>query len=201
MEQNQRRIQRSYRPTKIEKIVREEGERKKLILRGYPILFNVETTVYDYWVGEYKEIILPTALDGVDLSGVYLLRSHDPDKALGKNGVNMRMEVDETGLFFECELLDTQIARDTYAEVDAGLIDGMSFGCYLSDPINEATMTRTVTHIDELVEITITPFPAYKEASVVAKRAAERKAKEQAEAEAIAEAEAREKFIKEMEEW
>jgi len=201
MEQDQRRIQRSYRPTKIEKIVREEGERKKLILRGYPILFNVEATVYDYWVGEYKEIILPTALDGVDLSGVYLLRSHDPDKVLGKNGVNMRLEVDETGLFFECELLDTQIARDTYAEVDAGLIDGMSFGCYLSDQINETTMTRTVTHIDELVEITITPFPAYKETSVVAKRAAERKVEEQAEAETIAEAEAREKFIKEMEEW
>lgn len=189
MERNQQKIQRSYRPTKIEKIIRQEDDgTKKLVLRGYPIVFGVETTVYDWWYGEIKETILPTALDGVDLSGVYLLRSHDTDKVLGKNGVNMRMEIDETGLFFECELLDTQIARDTYTEVDAGLIDGMSFGCYISDKVNEATLTRTVTHIDELVEITITPFPAYKEASVVAKRAAD------------SEAEEREKFIKKMEE-
>lgn len=201
MEQGKQKIQRSYRPTKIEKLVREEGDQKKLILRGYPIVFNVETTVYDWWIGEYKEIILPTALDGVDLSGVYLLRSHDSDKVLGKNGVNMRLEVDETGLFFECELLDTQIARDTYAEIEAGLIDGMSFGCYISDKINEVTMTRTVTHFDELIEITITPFPAYKEASVVAKRAAEKQAEEQTEAAAVEEAKEREKFIKDMEEW
>ncbi|MCX4384547.1 MAG: HK97 family phage prohead protease [Clostridia bacterium] len=195
MDQDKRKIQRSYRPTKLERIVRQEEEGKqKLVLRGYPIVFGVEATVYDWWYGEIKETILPTALDGVDLSNVYLLRSHDSDKVLGKNGVNMRLEVDETGLFFECELLDTQIARDTYAEVEAGLIDGMSFGCYLSDKINDATMTRTITHIDELIEITITPFPAYKEASVVAKTSEEKRESDSAE-----EAE-REKFIKAMEE-
>lgn len=195
MEQDKRKIQRSYRPTKLERIVKREEEGKsKLVLRGYPIVFGVEATVYDWWYGEIKEIILPTALDGVDLSGVYLLRSHDADKVLGKNGINMRLEVDETGLFFECELLDTQIARDTYAEVEAGLIDGMSFGFYNSDKVNEETMTRTITHIDEMIEITITPFPAYKEASVVAKTSEEKREKKAAE-----DAE-REEFIKAMEE-
>ena len=195
MKKNQQTIQRSYRPTKIEKIIREEGDWKKLVLRGYPILFGVETTVYDWWYGEIKETILPTALDGVDLSEVYLLRSHDSDKVLGKNGVNMRLEIDETGLFFECELLDTQIARDTYTEVEAGLIDGMSFGCYLSDKVNEETLTRIVTHIDRLIEITITPFPAYKEASVVAKPSSEEQSGDSAD-----EAQEREKFLKFMEE-
>lgn len=194
MEQDKRKIQRSYRHTQLEKIVRREEEGKqKLVLRGYPIVFGVETTVYDWLYGEIKETILPTALEGVDLSGVYLLRSHDTDKVLGKNGVNMRLEVDETGLFFECELLDTQIARDTYAEVEAGLIDGMSFGCYFSDKVNEETMKRTVTHIDELIEITITPFPAYKEASVVAKTSEEQQNEDSAE-----DVE-REEFIKAME--
>ncbi len=194
---DRQKIQKAYRAVNLEKIVKEEENGvKKLVLRGYPILFNVETTVYDFWYGEIKEVILPTALDGVDLSNVVLLRSHDPDKILGKNGLNMRLEVDETGLFFECELLDTQIARDTYAEVDAGLLDGMSFACYLSDEINRETKKRTITHFDELIEITITAFPAYKEASVVTSKANEA----EAEAEDDAEAAEREKFIKELEE-
>ena len=99
---DRQKIQKAYRAVNLEKIVKEEENGvKKLVLRGYPILFNVETTVYDFWYGEIKEVILPTALDGVDLSNVVLLRSHDPDKILGKNGLNMRLEVDETGLFFE----------------------------------------------------------------------------------------------------
>lgn len=192
---DRQKIQKAYRAVNLEKIVKEEENGvKKLVLRGYSILFNVETTVYDFWYGEIKEVILPTALDGVDLSNVVLLRSHDPDKILGKNGLNMRLEVDETGLFFECELLDTQIARDTYAEVDSGLLDGMSFACYFSDEVNRETKKRTVTHFDELIEITITAFPAYKEASVVTSKANE------AEAEDDAEAAEREKFIKELEE-
>ncbi len=194
---DRQKIQKAYRAVNLEKIVKEEENGvKKLVLRGYPILFNVETTVYDFWYGEIKEVILPNALDGVDLSNVVLLRSHDPDKILGKNGLNMRLEVDETGLFFECELLDTQIARDTYTEIDAGLLDGMSFGCYFSDEINRETKKRTVTHFDELIEITITAFPAYKEASVVTSKANEA----EAEAEDDAEAAEREKFIKELEE-
>ena len=194
---DRQKIQKAYRAVNLEKIVKkEENGVKKLVLRGYPILFNVETTVYDFWYGEIKEVILPTALDGVDLNNVVLLRSHDPDKILGKNGLNMRLEVDETGLFFECELLDTQIARDTYTEIDAGLLDGMSFGCYFSDEINRETKKRTVTHFDELIEITITAFPAYKEASVVTSKANEA----EAEAEDDAEAAEREKFIKELEE-
>ena len=81
----------------------------------------------------------------------------------------------------------------------------MSFGFRCSDQVNESTLTRTITHIDELYEITITPFPAYEEASVVAKReadfAAEKKRAAQEAAEKQRLAEEHKKFIKEMEEW
>lgn len=179
-----------YRSIKFETRVDEKQEGgKKLVLRGYPILFNTETKIYDFWAGEIRETILPTALNGTDLTDVYLITGHniEPDKVLGRNGVNMRMEVDETGLFFECELPNTQLARDIYNLVESGLVDGMSFGFYCSDEINEETKTRTITHIDELFEITITPFPAYKEASVIVQKqrqATEDEEKEKAEAEA-----------------
>lgn len=165
--------QSEYRSIKFETRVEEKQEGgKKLVLRGYPILFNTDTSIYDYWYGEVRETILPTALEGTDLTNVYLVGGHEitPDKVLGRNNINMRMEVDETGLFFECELPNTQYARDIYNLIEAGIIDGMSFGFTCSDEINESTKTRTITHIDELFEVTITPFPAYKEASVIVQK-------------------------------
>ena len=205
MEQVNKRSE--YRTCKIETRVDEKQEGgKKLVLRGYPILFNTETSIYDFWYGEIRETILPTALNGTDLTNVYLITGHniEPDKVLGRNNVNMRMEVDDTGLFFECELPNTQHARDIYNLIESGIVDGMSFGFTCSDEVNEATMTRTITHIDELFEVTITPFPAYKEASVIVqkqrtKEEQEKQAKEREEAQAREEAE-KEQKIKKLEE-
>jgi phage prohead protease, HK97 family len=84
------------------------------------------------------------------------------------------LRFDETGLFFEAELPNTQHARDIYNLTESGLLDGMSFGFRTKDSVDESTMTRTITHIDELLEITITPFPAYKEASVIAQSSRKR---------------------------
>ena len=162
-----------FRSIKLETRVDEKQEGgKKLVLRGYPILFNTETRIYDFWYGEIRETILPTALEGTNLNDVYLVGGHQvtPEKVLARNNINMRMEVDETGLFFEAELPNTQYARDIYNLVESGLVDGMSFGFTCSDEVNQATGIRTITHIDELFEVTITPFPAYKEASVIAQR-------------------------------
>lgn len=205
MEQVNKRSE--YRTCKIETRVDEKQEGgKKLVLRGYPILFNTETNIYDFWYGEVRETILPTALNGTDLTDVYLITGHniEPDKVLGRNNVNMRMEVDDTGLFFECQLPNTQLARDIYNLIEEGIIDGMSFGFTCSDEVDESTMTRTITHIDELFEVSITPFPAYKEASVIVqkqrtKEEQEKQTKEQEEAQAREEAE-KEQKIKNLEE-
>lgn len=184
-----------FRSIRLETRVDEKQEGgKKLVLRGYPILFNTETKIFDFWYGEIRETILPTALEGTNLNDVYLVGGHQvtPEKVLARNNINMRMEVDETGLFFEAELPNTQYARDIYNLVESGLVDGMSFGFTCSDEVNEATGIRTITHIDELYEITITPFPAYKEASVIAQRQqAETDKKKADEEKAKAEAEER----------
>lgn len=205
MEQVNKRSE--YRTCKIETRVDEKQEGgKKLVLRGYPILFNTEAEIYDFWYGKVRETILPTALNGTDLTNVYLVLGHqiDPLNVLGRNNVNMRMEVDETGLFLECELPNTQPSRDTYNLIESGIIDGMSFGFTCSDEVNESTKTRTITHIDELFEVSITPFPAYKEASIIVqkqrtKEEQEKLAKEQEEAQARVEAEKKQK-IKNLEE-
>lgn len=166
----QNKKKKEFRSVEFKTEVRaEDGSGKKLIIRGYPILFNTPTKVWDWWYGEITEIILPTALDGVNLDEVYLLVGHNPDNVLGKSKINMRLEVDETGLFMECELPNTQYARDWYNLIDAKIVDGMSFWFEFSDIVNPETLTRTITHFDALYKITITPFPAYKETVVMAK--------------------------------
>lgn len=166
---NNRQVE--FRTSEIRAEIRkEENEKGKMVLRGYPILFNTPTTIHTIFGDEITETILPTALDRTDLSNVYLLVGHNPDNLIGRAGINMRLEKDETGLFFECEIPNTQYARDWYNLTEAGIVDGMSFGFRTGDQINWETMTRTITDIVELYEITITPFPAYKLASVVARQ-------------------------------
>lgn len=161
-----------FRKSEIRAEIRKENdnEKGKMILRGYPILFNEPTTIYTIFGDKIEETILPTALDRTDLSNVYLFVGHNPDNLIGRAGINMRLEKDETGLFFECEIPNTQYARDWYNLIEAGIVDGMSFGFISGDQVNWKNNTRTITDITELYEITITPFPAYKLASVVAKQ-------------------------------
>lgn len=155
----------------------DEGKR---IIRGYPIVFNVPATLATWCNEEYEEIILPTALDKTALDNVYLLLGHNPDNILGRSGANMRLEVDDVGLFFECELPKTQLAADTYTLIESGILDGMSFGFNCSDLINHNTAERRITQIDELFEISLTPFPVYADASVIVKASKDNEAKRMA---------------------
>jgi HK97 family phage prohead protease len=163
--------QTEYRSVKFETRAETTENGKKLILRGYPILFNTETTIFDWEYGEVKEVVLPTALNETRMDDVYMLLGHDinPTMVLGRAGKNMRLEIDETGLFVELELPNTQTARDIYNLIEAGIVDGMSFGFRCEDGVNPETKIRTITHISELYEVSITPFPAYKEACIIAK--------------------------------
>ena len=155
-----------------------EGEGKELILRGYPILFNTPTIIRS-WFDEWEETIAPHALDNTDLSNVYLMVGHNPDNVLGRSQINLRLEVDDIGMFMENKNPNTQYARDTYNLVEPGILDGMSFGFECEGdtwqyPTAEEAAAgvlpkRTINNITKLWEITITPFPAYGEASVVAK--------------------------------
>ena len=168
---------RDFREVEFKTEAREaDGGKKELIVRGYPILFNTPTKVWDYWYDEITEVILPTALDSVDLQNVFLLYGHDMNRVLGRSGKNMRLEIDETGLFMECVMPNTQEARDIYNLIEAGIVDGMSFWLRTHDQVNPATLTRTVTKIEELPEVTITAFPAYKETVVIAMEEERRKA-------------------------
>lgn len=78
---------------------------------------------------------------------------------------SLKLNTDEVGLHFELKInSNISYANDLYELVSNGDIDGCSFGFYVLD--DEWTYTedkvdlRKVKEV-ELIEVTITPFPAY----------------------------------------
>lgn len=168
-------------------------EQEKRIIRGYPVLFDEVTDRTGY----YKEKIARNALDGADMSETVLIVGHDFNNLLARVGVNMRMEIDDTGLWFEAELGDTEYDKLIYDRVKRGILDGMSFGFTIDVMETDyETKTDTITKIGKLYEITLTPIPAYPQTVATA---VERDAAHEKELREAQEAEEAEKIFKELE--
>lgn len=146
------------------RLERSDGEQGAKVLRGYAVVFDDVYKYRDWWNGEeWTERIDPKAFDGVDLSNVLHLRDHNFGKVLGRTGKNTRIEIDQTGLFFETVLPDTELARETYTLAENEICDQCSFGFTIKEFKRDlGNKIETITKIDELYEITITPIPAYK---------------------------------------
>lgn len=143
---------------------KEEDGKKKRVIRGYPILFNTPTKI-----GNWTEIIRPGALDGVDLSNLYLLGYHMSSMPFARNGVNMRVEIDNNGLFIEVELGDTHDDDVLYDRVSKGIVDGMSFAFSIEKIQTDfETKTDEILKFKEVWEVSIVTFPAYKDAVAIA---------------------------------
>ena len=145
----------------IERTVNEIGAK---IIRGYAVVFNDTYKYKDFYTGEeWEERVDKNAFKDVNLDNVLHLRDHDYSKVLGRAGKNMRIEIDEIGLFFETVLPDTELARETYMLAEAEICDQCSFGFTIKESKRDlGNKVDIITKIDELFEITITPVPAYK---------------------------------------
>ena len=162
-------------------------------IQGYAVLFNTESVD----LGGFIEVIKPNALDGVDLSAVQLIYGHENNSILARvDSGNLTLTVDETGLFFVATLADTSLANDVYQDILAGNLKGMSFGFTIPEDGDDwifdqgDTAVHVVNQIGDVVEITITPNPAYQDTSVSVKRSLDeaRKDKEIMDEEKIANA-------------
>lgn len=162
-------------------------------IQGYAVLFNTESAD----LGGFIEVIKPNALDGVDLSAVQLIYGHENNSILARvDSGNLTLTVDETGLFFVATLADTSLANDVYQDILAGNLKGMSFGFIIPEDGDDwifnqrDTAVHVVNQIGDVVEITITPNPAYQDTSVSVKRSLDeaRKDKENMDEEKIANA-------------
>lgn len=170
-------------------------EEQKMILEGYPIVFNQQTLIGNEKSGWLEEID-PHALDTADMSDVPLKYNHQditPILARVRNG-SLKLTIDDKGLHMRAELLEDD--RHFYNKVKAGLLDKMSFAFnVVEEDRNDLAMpaTRYIRKIGRLFDVSIVDTPAYDGTSL------EARSKEIAEARTKSEAEAEERALKELE--
>lgn len=152
--------------------IRASQQDDQMKLSGTAVVFNQPSEDMGF-----IETITPDALDGVDLSNVLLLYNHDFGNVLARTDAkNLQISVDNQGLHFEATLPNTTLARDVFTNVQAGNVKGCSFGFQIAPngdewEVRDGQQLHTINQIGDVVEISLTPIPAYTETSVNVQRA------------------------------
>ena len=122
----------------------------------------------------FVEVISDQAFNGVDLSDVKLLYSHDFGNILARTDAGtLTIDVNEDGLDFTATLPDTQLGHDVYTDILNGNLKGMSFGFTIDDDswsVENGVQVHTINQIGLVEEISITSLPAYTETSLMVQR-------------------------------
>lgn len=145
--------------------VRAEDDNAKMVVEGYPIVFDKEAYI-DGWFGGFYEKVDKNAFDNADMSDVCLKYNHNDDffiLARTRNG-SLTLTPDEHGVFMHAELIDTTQNRDVYEMVKSKLLTEGSFAFTVSDETEEIIdeeIHRTITGIGKLFDVAICPNGAY----------------------------------------
>jgi hypothetical protein len=137
----------------------------EMILEGLAIPFNSPCKL-----GNYTEIISPSAFRNTNLDNVKMIFNHDENSIPLASTTNQSLflQTDELGLKFHAKLDNTQNSKDMYQRVKSGLISKISLGFSISNEKWEKQQ-RTVTGIGRVFELSLVTDPAYTETSVVAR--------------------------------
>lgn len=101
------------------------------------------------------------------------LIDHNSSYVLGRTVADtLKLEVDDVGLRFRCELPNTSYARDLYENIKLGNINQCSFGFTIEEDGDEferredGIFKRTVNKIRSLFDVSIVTYPAYEDTDV-----------------------------------
>lgn len=143
----------------------DEQDNSKMIIEGYPIVFNKETYI-DYGDEGWYEIVDSHAFDTADMSDVALKYNHNDDFLILARTRNksLTLSIDEHGVFIHAELIDTTTNQDVYKMVKSGLLKEGSFAFTVEDyeeEIKDGNLHRKITKIGKLFDVAICPNGAY----------------------------------------
>lgn len=144
----------------------DEAESSKMIIEGYPIVFNKETYIDLGFDGWYEKVDR-NAFANADMSDVCLKYNHNDNifiLARTRNG-SLTLSIDDHGVFIHAELIDTTTNRDVYEMVRSGLLTEGSFAFTVTsdtETVDESkALHRTITGIGKLFDVAICPNGAY----------------------------------------
>ena len=94
------------------------------VIAGHASVFDAE---YELW-GFRERVARGAFKKSINEGDVAALWNHDPSVVLGRNkSGTLRLAEDETGLYYEVDLPDTQAARDLYTLIERGDVYQSSF--------------------------------------------------------------------------
>lgn len=144
----------------------DEQNENKMIIEGYPVVFDKEVLIKG-WFGEWYEKIDRNAFANADISDVALKYNHNDNifiLARTRNN-SLQLSFDDHGVFIHAELIDTQTNRDVYKMVKSGLLQEGSFAFTVNQHTEEidkaGNVHRTITGIGKLFDVAICPNGAY----------------------------------------
>ena len=155
-------------PVQLEKQTRtmEVRAAKPMVLEGYAAVVDEETDL-----GAFREKIAPGAFDDVLDNDVRLLVDHNPPPLARTTNGTLQLSVDERGLKYRAELVDTQAARDLYEMVKRGDINQSSFAFTIAEQDYDSEKElRTVTKVAQLFDVAPVTYPAYAQTDVAARK-------------------------------
>ncbi|MDO7806448.1 phage major capsid protein [Lactiplantibacillus pentosus] len=139
------------------------------VISGTAVVFNQPSSPMPF-----VEVISDQAFNGVDLSDVKLLYSHDFGNILARTDAGtLQLDLNSNGLDFTATLPDTQLGHDVYTDILNGNLKGMSFGFTIEDDswsVENGVQVHTINQIGVIAEISITSLPAYTETSLMVQR-------------------------------
>lgn len=153
---------------------RAEEDNGKLILEGYAAVFDQETLIGSDEENGFYEIIDKKAFEDTDMKDCCFKYNHGDSKGIlarVKNG-SLKLGIDDIGLKFRAELIDTTDNVDIYKCVKSGLLDKCSFAfTVLEDKISMRgqAIVRRITKIGRLFDCSVVDIPAYDQTSIYAR--------------------------------
>ena len=143
-----------------------EGDSAKMIVEGYPIVFNKETYI-DGWFGGFFEKVDPKAFEGADMGDVCFKYNHSDGffiLARTKND-SLKLTIDEKGVFMHAELIDTTQNQDVYKMIRSGLLKEGSFAFTIKEDSelidDKGEIHRTILKIETLFDVSVCVNGAY----------------------------------------
>lgn len=146
-----------------------EGE---AVIEGYFVVYDKVT---ELWPGAFEEVAPGAFMESLRDSDIMCLDNHDSRIVLGSTGSNtLEFKSDETGLWGRAVIdLEDPNAKSAYRKVQTGKVRGCSFGFYPTKEErieNDDGTTKWRITEAELLEVSITAFPAYPQTDIAARQ-------------------------------
>ena len=156
---------REYRSMSFE-VRQAEDDQKSYKVEGYASTFE-EYKLFEMDDYECIEKIDPEAFREADMSDVIFLYNHEGIVyARNKNGT-LDVSIDDKGLKTVADLSKTEQSRQMFEQIDAGMIDQMSFAFSVAEDewVTEETkervkVTRTIKKIGKVFDVSAVSIPA-----------------------------------------